>query len=72
MMIIKTMQLAGSLTLVIIAAMLSFIAMVMAFVYVSQTSTHVTYILIGFILIAATSEIALQKIVKREIQPRVT
>ncbi|SFF80138.1 APC family permease [Neptunomonas qingdaonensis] len=64
-------QTGGSFILVLIAAMLSFIAMTLAFVYVSQKSGHVAYILIGFILVASITEIALQKVAKREIKPRV-
>jgi amino acid transporter len=61
----------ASLVLVLIAAILSLIAMVLAFVYVSRSSGHVAYILVGFILVAAATEIALQTIMKREIKPRI-
>jgi len=61
----------GSLVLVLIAAMLSAIAMVLALVYVSKSSGHVVYILVAFILTASITEIVLQKIAKREIKPRV-
>lgn len=61
----------ASLMFVIIAAGLSLIAMVLAFVYVSQTSGHIAYILIGFVLVASATEITLQKLMKREIKPRI-
>tara|TARA_R110002049_G_scaffold10605_9_gene51904 strand:+ start:1243 stop:2538 length:1296 start_codon:yes stop_codon:yes gene_type:complete len=61
----------GSLILVLVAALLSFVAMILAFIYVSQNSSHIAYILIGFILVASITEVALQKIAKREVKPRV-
>jgi len=61
----------GSLVLVLIAAMLSAIAMILALVYVSKSSGHVVYILVAFISTASITEIVLQKITKREIKPRV-
>jgi amino acid transporter len=61
----------ASLSLVVIATLLSLIAMILAFVYVSQNSGHIAYILIGFVLVAGLTEITLQKIAKREIKPRI-
>ncbi len=61
----------GSVILVLIAAILSFIAMVLALIYVSKNSDSVIYILIGFVLIASVTELLLQKISKREIKPRI-
>jgi amino acid transporter len=61
----------ASVVLVSIAALLSLIAMILALVYVSKQSNHVIYILAGFILIAAMTEILLKKITKREITPRI-
>jgi len=61
----------ASRILVFIAAMLSFIAMILALIYVSRTSDYVVYILVGFVLVASFTEILLQKITKREIKPRV-
>lgn len=57
--------------LVAIAAMLSFVAMVLALIYIARVSDHIIYILVGFVLVAAMTEIFLQKITKREIKPRV-
>ncbi len=57
--------------LVFIAAMLSFIAMILALIYVSKTSHSILYILLGFVLLASFTEISLQKILKREIKPRI-
>jgi amino acid transporter len=57
---------------VVVAALLSLIAMVLALVYVSQHSDHIVLILIGFVVVAATVEILLQKIAKREVKPRIT
>ena len=61
----------GSLILVSIAAILSFIAMILALVYISRVSDHVLYILVGFFLVASATEISLQKIAKKAIKPRV-
>jgi amino acid transporter len=69
---IKILSKTGaSFLLVLIAAMLSFSAMILAFVYVSKNSGDVGYILIGFILLAALIEIFLQKVARRVIKPRV-
>ncbi len=54
-----------------LAAILSLLAMVLALIYVSQTAGHVIMILIGFVIVAATTEITLQKIAKREVKPRI-
>ncbi|VAW94543.1 hypothetical protein MNBD_GAMMA23-2305 [hydrothermal vent metagenome] len=61
----------GSIILVFIAAMLSLIAMTLALIYVTKNSNSVVYILIGFVLVASSTEIILQKIAKREIKPRI-
>lgn len=61
----------ASLILVLIAAILSLVAMVLAFVYVSQNSGHVAYILIGFVLLAGLIEITLQRLTNKTIKPRV-
>lgn len=61
----------ASFILVLIAAILSLVAMVLAFIYVSQHSGHVAYILIGFVLLAGLIEVTLQKITNRTIKSRV-
>ncbi len=61
----------ASLILVFSAAMLSFIAMMLALIYISRASDHVLYVLAGFISVASITEILLQKISKKEIRPRV-
>ncbi|MCF6355359.1 MAG: APC family permease [Candidatus Polarisedimenticolaceae bacterium] len=53
-----------------VAAILSLLAMILALIYVSQASDQVIVILIGFVIIAATTEIILQKTTKREVKPR--
>ena len=57
--------------LVSLAAIFSLLAMILALIYVSRESSKIIIILIGFIAIAATIEIALQKIAKREVKPRI-
>ncbi len=54
-----------------VAAILSLLAMILALIYVSQASDQVVTILIGFVIVAATTEIILQKIAKREVKPRI-
>ena len=61
----------ASFILVLTAAILSLVAMVLAFVYVSQNSGHVGYILIGFVLLAGFMEIILQKITNKTVKIRV-
>jgi len=61
----------ASLFLVIIAALLSFIAMFLALVYVSRNSSNIVLLLIGFVLTALIIEIILRKFTKREIKPRI-
>ncbi len=56
---------------VFLAAILSLLAMVLALIYVSQISNQVILILVGFIFVAAITEIILQKIFKREVKPRI-
>ncbi|VAW45470.1 hypothetical protein MNBD_GAMMA03-1745 [hydrothermal vent metagenome] len=65
-------QTGASKMLVIIAAALSLVAMVLALIYISQHSDHIVIVLIGFVVAAATIEVALQKIAKREVKPRIT
>lgn len=62
----------ASSILVFIAAILTFLAITLALIYVSQTSDRVLYTLIGFVLVASITEVLLQKITKREIKPRIT
>ena len=57
--------------LVILAALFSLLAMVLALVYVSQQSGHIVLVLIGFLIVAGIIEILLQKIAKREVLPRI-
>lgn len=52
------------------AALLSLLAMILALIYVNQTSSQAIQILVGFVIVAAITEIALQKITKRVIKPR--
>ncbi len=62
----------ASKILVMLAAVLSLGAMILALIYVTKKSDHVVSILIGCIFVAAITEISLQKITKRKIRPRVT
>jgi amino acid transporter len=61
----------ASRLLVFFAAIFSLVAMVLALVYVSKESSQILIILIGFVAVASTVEIALQKIAKREVLPRI-
>ena len=66
-----TTKTGASRLLVFLAALLSLLAMVLALIYVSHHSSHVVPVLAGFILLAGGTEIMLQKIRQREIQPRI-
>jgi len=66
-----TSQTGASRLLVLLAAIVSLTAMVLALIYVSKESNQVITILIGFVVVAATAEVLLQKIAKREIKPRI-
>jgi hypothetical protein len=61
----------ASYLLVLTAAVLCLAAMVLAFVYVNQKSNQVGFILLGFLFIAGSTELLLQKIYKREVKPRI-
>jgi len=61
----------ASFPLVILAAVLCFIAMVLALIYVIGKSSQVGYILMSFIIIAVVTEFVLQKAFKRKVKPRI-
>ncbi len=65
------METGASTFLVILAALFSFVAMVLALIYTFSVSDHIISILIGFVLVAVMTEIILQKITKRKIKPRI-
>lgn len=62
----------ASRLLVLLAAIFSLVAMVLALIYVSKELDQVLIILVGFVVVAATTEMALQKIAKRQVKPRIT
>ena len=64
-------QTGASRLLVLLAAIFSLLAMILALIYVNKESDHVIGILLGFIIIAVSTEVILQKITKRKIKPRV-
>lgn len=61
----------ASKLLVVLAALFSFVAMLLALIYIAKQSDHVISILIGFTLVAISTEILLQKITKRKIKLRI-
>lgn len=61
----------ASYFLVLLAALLCFIAMVLALVYVTEKSNQVGYILIGFIIVSISTEFVLQKAFARKVKPRI-
>ena len=61
----------ASYILVIFAIVLCLAAMVLALIYVSKQSNQVVYVLLGFLGIAVSTEVILQKINKREVKPRI-
>ena len=46
--------------------------MILALIYVAREANLIISILVGFVFVAAITEISLQKIVKRKIRPRIT
>ncbi len=62
----------ASTALVWLALLLCAVAMLLAFVYVSQHSSNVAVVLLGFLFTAAATEFLLQKIHQREVQPRIS
>lgn len=61
----------ASFALVAIAALLCLAAMVLALVYVTGKSNQIGLILLGFLLTAATTEVLLQKLHHRKVEPRI-
>jgi len=61
----------ASKILVLLAAISSLLAMTLALIYTGRESNQVIYILVGFVIVAATTEFMLQKIMKREVRPRI-
>jgi amino acid transporter len=66
-----TTETGASRLLVLLAAVFSLVAMALALVYVSKESNQVITILVGFIVVAATTEILLQKMAGRRVKPRI-
>jgi amino acid transporter len=62
----------ASRMLVLLAIVLCLAAMVLALVYVIGESRQVGLILLGFLVVAGSTEFVLQKVYKREVQPRIT
>lgn len=61
----------ASMWLVLMAAILCLVAMVLALIYVSEKSHQIGFVIVGFLAAAAAIEIFLQKIVRREVKPRI-
>jgi len=64
-------QTGASRILVIVAAILSLLAMVLALIYVSKESHQVITVLAGFVVISVTTELIMQKVLQRQVRPRV-
>jgi len=60
----------ASRSLVLLAAIFSLLAMILALIYVSRELNQVISILLGFVVVAAITELVLQNIAKREVKPR--
>ncbi len=61
----------ASRLLVGLAAIFSLAAMALALIYTQRFSQHVIGVLIGFVALAMATEIFLQKLLQREIRPRI-
>lgn len=66
-----TSETGASRLLVLLAVIFSLAAMALAFIYVSKESNQVIGILIGFIVVAATTGILLQKMAERRVKSRI-
>ncbi|BAO44274.1 APC family permease [Thiolapillus brandeum] len=66
-----TTETGGSRWLVALAALLSLLAMGLALVYVSHRAGNVVQVLTGFVLVAAATELLLQKINHRRVHLRI-
>jgi amino acid transporter len=64
-------QTQASRLLVLLAAVFSLVAMLLALVYISQKSHEVVSALLGFVAIAAITEMTLQKLTHRKVSPRI-
>jgi len=62
---------SASYFLVFLAALLCFIAMLLALVYVTVKTNQVGYIFLGFLIISVSTEIVLQKAFERKVKPRI-
>ena len=69
--IVRFSKTTASYFLVFLAALLCFIAMVLALVYVTGKSNQVGYILMGFLIVSVLTEIVLQKTFERKVKPRI-
>jgi amino acid transporter len=61
----------ASYFLVLLAALLCFLAMILALIYVAGKSSQVGYILLAFPVASLLTEFVLQKIFKRKVKPRI-
>ncbi|VAW70358.1 hypothetical protein MNBD_GAMMA09-1165 [hydrothermal vent metagenome] len=57
--------------MVLLAAIFSLLAMVLALVYVSKESHQVIIVLAGFVVLSVLTEFFMQKVLQREVRPRV-
>ena len=58
--------------LVILAALFSLLAMALSLVYISERSEHVIGILVGFVVVAAMTEITLRRFSRKKVRLRVS
>ena len=66
-----TAETGASRTLVLLAAIFSLLAMVLALVYVSKQSSQVIVVLAGFVILSLATEFALQKVLQRKVRSRI-
>ncbi|VAW57831.1 hypothetical protein MNBD_GAMMA07-878 [hydrothermal vent metagenome] len=57
--------------MVLLAAIFSLLAMVLALVYVSKESHQVIIVLAGFVVLSVLTEFFMQKVLQREVRLRV-
>ena len=61
----------ASRLMVFLSVTFSFLAMLLSLIYVSRNSGHIIIILIAFVVVASVLEMALQRISKRQVKPRI-
>ncbi len=66
-----TAETGASRIMVVLAAVFSLTAMILAIIYVSQQSQQIINVLSGFVILSFSTELVLQKVSRRKVQSRI-